>query len=280
MVEYNGSFYLMSSSGLNGTPGDPLNGWELCCSFTGTYPGNDAYECDFPLGTNLSAYTPMVSGIGFGDEFCCDWEAVVFQQVNPSCPGSYDGVVEVFLPYGPQFGTTAFSVLAGLAFGQGTLTPSPYIVWYNANGDPIGNGASTTYPSSSDTLTGMPAGTYTAEVWNCDSGDVQQGTQWNAPYYGCSQPGCSSTVTVTLVDPSPMSVVGTVTDATPSTGGGGNSDGSISLSVSGGVAPYTYAWSNGASTQTASGLSLGPYSVTVTDAGGCTATGAWFVLVN
>ena len=277
IVEYNGSFYLMSSSGLNGTPGDPSNGWELCCSFTGTYPGNDAYECDFPLGTNLSAYAATISGIGFGDEFCCNWEAVVFQQVNPSCPGAYDGVLEVFLPI-PN--NSAFSILQGLAFQQGTIQPATFITWRNANGDLIGNGASTVNTSSSDTLTGMPAGTYTAQVWNCDSNDAGAFTPTSNGYYGCSQPGCSHTVTVTLVDPSPMSVVGTVTDATPATGGGGNSDGSISLNVTGGVAPYIYAWSNGTSAQTASGLSLGPYSVSVTDAGGCIVSGSWFVLLN
>jgi len=275
IVEYNGDFYMMGTSGVNGTPGDPLTGWELCCSTTGTYVGSGAYECDYPLGTNLNAYAPMISGIGFGDEFCCDWEAVVFQQVNPSCPGAYDGVLEVFLPI-PN--NSAFSILQGLAFQQGNIQPQPFITWTNANGDLIGNGASTVNLSSSDTLTGMPAGTYTAEVWNCDSNDTSW--LWGDPYYGCSQPGCSYTVTVTLVDPSPMSVVGTVTDATPSGTSTPNLDGSVSLNVSGGVAPYTYAWSNGASTQTASGLGLGPISVAVTDAGGCTATGSWFVLIN
>ena len=52
----------------------------------------------------------------------------------------------------------------------------------------------------------------------------------------------------------------------------GGSNGSISLNVNGGTAPYSYNWSNGASTQNISGLSAGSYSVTVTDANGCTTT--------
>jgi hypothetical protein len=51
----------------------------------------------------------------------------------------------------------------------------------------------------------------------------------------------------------------------------GVADGSIDLTVSGGVPGYTYAWSNGATTQDLSGLLAGSYTVTVTDTGGCTA---------
>ena len=48
------------------------------------------------------------------------------------------------------------------------------------------------------------------------------------------------------------------------------SNGSINLNVSGGVTPYTYLWSNTATTQNLSGIPAGAYSVTVTGANGCT----------
>lgn len=45
--------------------------------------------------------------------------------------------------------------------------------------------------------------------------------------------------------------------------------GSISASPSNGTAPYTYLWSTGATTSSITGLSLGSYSVTITDASSC-----------
>jgi hypothetical protein len=52
----------------------------------------------------------------------------------------------------------------------------------------------------------------------------------------------------------------------------GAMDGSASVTPAGGTPDYTYAWSNGATTPSVSGLGPGEYSVTVTDASGCTAT--------
>lgn len=50
----------------------------------------------------------------------------------------------------------------------------------------------------------------------------------------------------------------------------GSNDGAIDLTVNYGVTPYTYLWSNGATTQDLVNLAPGTYTVTVTDARGCT----------
>jgi hypothetical protein len=56
------------------------------------------------------------------------------------------------------------------------------------------------------------------------------------------------------------------------------SSGTATASVSGGVSPYTFLWSNGATTETLSALAAGTYSVVVTDALGCSSTDSVEVL--
>lgn len=63
-----------------------------------------------------------------------------------------------------------------------------------------------------------------------------------------------------------LSVSGIATDL----GCAGAESGSISLTVVGGTTPYFYAWSNGQTTANLSDLNEGTYSVTVSDANGCT----------
>jgi len=52
----------------------------------------------------------------------------------------------------------------------------------------------------------------------------------------------------------------------------GDCTGTTSVTASGGTPGYTYAWSNGATTATATGLCVGTYTVTVADANGCSDT--------
>ncbi|MPM37297.1 hypothetical protein SDC9_83906 [bioreactor metagenome] len=53
----------------------------------------------------------------------------------------------------------------------------------------------------------------------------------------------------------------------------GAEDGSIALTVTGGVNPITYTWNTGATTATVAGIGEGNYLVTVTDANGCERNG-------
>lgn len=76
--------------------------------------------------------------------------------------------------------------------------------------------------------------------------------------------GCKRRDTITLAGPSGLNLTPTVTEISCD----GICDGQISFAASGGTAPYTYAWSNGASTNTQISLCPGEYGVTVMDAVG------------
>ncbi|MBN2683178.1 MAG: PKD domain-containing protein, partial [Bacteroidales bacterium] len=76
--------------------------------------------------------------------------------------------------------------------------------------------------------------------------------------------GCSDSETVTISQPTQITYNSTTNDASC-----GNSDGSASLSVSGGTASYSYLWSNGANTASVSALASGTYTCTITDANNC-----------
>ncbi|MCQ8205742.1 SprB repeat-containing protein, partial [Vibrio parahaemolyticus] len=51
---------------------------------------------------------------------------------------------------------------------------------------------------------------------------------------------------------------------------GGGSDGSLTLTVTNGTAPYQFAWSNGGTFNSISSLAAGAYTATITDNNGCT----------
>lgn len=80
--------------------------------------------------------------------------------------------------------------------------------------------------------------------------------------------GCTQTKAVTQFSSSPISVGFSSTQASCRY----SADGSILANAIGGTAPYTYSWSNGQTTPTATGLATGNYYVSVQDAIGCTSS--------
>ncbi|MBL0065727.1 MAG: SprB repeat-containing protein [Bacteroidetes bacterium] len=103
------------------------------------------------------------------------------------------------------------------------------------------SGGTTPY-TGEGTFTGLAAGTYSYTVTDAN--------------------GCTASCSVTITEPAALVATCSVISNVTCNGG---SDGSASVSASGGSAPYS-----GEGTFT--GLSAGTYSYTVTDANGCTAT--------
>jgi hypothetical protein len=97
-------------------------------------------------------------------------------------------------------------------------------------------------------LTGLTPGTYTVTVTDAN--------------------GNTATASITLTQAAPLAVTTTVQNVSCK----GARDGCATANATGGCAPYTYNWSNGAHTPTICNLRPGTYRVTVVDGYGCTAT--------
>ncbi|MBC7777004.1 MAG: SprB repeat-containing protein, partial [Phycisphaerae bacterium] len=127
---------------------------------------------------------------------------------------------------------------AGLSNGSIDLTASngtaPYtFAWSNSQTD--------------EDIAGLLAGTYTCTVTDALA--------------------CTATVSAVVTESAPLfvsAVGGTLTCLVNSL--------TIQTNVNGGTTPYTYLWSNGATTADLQANQIGTYTVTVTDAHNCTAT--------
>jgi gliding motility-associated-like protein len=129
----------------------------------------------------------------------------------------------------------------GGANGSITVTATGGTAPLSYSWSPIGGGTKTTT---------LPAGTYTIAVSDASP--------------------CTVTNIVTIIQPTALTATATSTPATC-----GQSNGTASVSVSGGTTPYntTYTWSpSGGSGATATNLAGNTYSVTIKDANGCTVT--------
>jgi len=146
---------------------------------------------------------------------CCNLTATTGIKSNISCNGESNGS----------------------AFGTPARGHTPYTYSWSP-------GSQTT-----DTATGLSAGTYTVTI----SDTV----------------GCSATASVTISQPLPVSTSITTSDIMCNT----RTESGIA-NVTGGTSPYTYSWSTvpTQTTDTATGLSAGTYTVKVTDSRGCTNT--------
>ncbi len=88
--------------------------------------------------------------------------------------------------------------------------------------------------------------------------------------------GNTGTLIVNIGQPAPINANVTGVDETSAPA----NNGSATSAPTGGTAPYTFLWSTGATTATINNLNSGTYSVTVTDANGCTKSGSMVISVS
>jgi hypothetical protein len=78
--------------------------------------------------------------------------------------------------------------------------------------------------------------------------------------------GCVDSLSATIAEPAaPLALTATTVDVLCH----GAATGEVDLTATGGTAPYTFAWSNGATSEDITGLIAGVYTVVVTDDNGC-----------
>ncbi|MBK7149824.1 MAG: gliding motility-associated C-terminal domain-containing protein [Bacteroidetes bacterium] len=152
------------------------------------------------------------------------------------------------LPCGYTFSTSSTPVSCfGGSNGTATLTATGGAPPYNINWSNGGTGP---------TISGLTAGVYTYNYSNGSGYNTSGSVTVN-------QPGAAMVADLNAID---MSCANT------------NDGQAIASVLSGGNAPYNYAWSNGAANNpVASNLSAGPITVTITDAPGCTASASALV---
>lgn len=113
--------------------------------------------------------------------------------------------------------------------------------------------------------------------WSTQTISFTPTQNWCSLTFQAIDDGCATGSFYVLVDNlSPINPLSLAPSQTNTTCAG--NDGSATVTPSGGTGTYTYAWTpNVSSTNTASNLSAGNYSVTVTDGAGCSATQAFTI---
>ncbi|MEA3446576.1 MAG: gliding motility-associated C-terminal domain-containing protein, partial [Bacteroidota bacterium] len=149
--------------------------------------------------------------------------------------------LEIYVSEPPQ------GVSIGVTFGNVTCynDSNGYIVL-----DPSGGTSPYTYQwqlpiSTADSIYGLGAGNYFVTVTD--------------------SLGCEASEVIGIIQPDPIFLQFSNTNISCN----GGSDGAINLTVTGGVAPFSFAWSSGPTTEDLSNIQAGSYAVTVTDANGC-----------
>jgi gliding motility-associated-like protein len=157
-----------------------------------------------------------------------------------------------------QTGSTTIGVTPG---GTATISSAVNVTCNGANNGSItvsmGGGATAPFNylwnpavGAGSTVTGLAPGTYSVTVTD--------------------DHGCTAMTSTTITQPLALSVSFASTNVSCN----GGSDATINATVSGGTPSYTYAWSPGAfNTAFITGIPVGSYTLTATDANGCTVTG-------
>lgn len=246
--------------------GQGVWGWYTTCTSTNTgQTFGPGFYYDTPLGSP-NGVMDGIPGNNFGDN-CPNftWNFCFSVATNASIPTQVTGAIGVMV-YGDQttgswgtFGCTPQAVTGSYCIQQNCSVQLPTLSTTNplCHGDTTGTAFAAgtggqppyTYQwstgATTQSISGLGAGIYSVTVTDAFA--------------------CTKNVFFQITEPDEIFDNAVVTDI----GCSGSGIGSISTSVTGGVAPYSFNWSNGSTTSSVTGLTAGPYSLTITDANGC-----------
>ncbi|MDD3741940.1 MAG: SprB repeat-containing protein, partial [Bacteroidales bacterium] len=278
---------IVTVSGVGGT--EPYN-YSWPSPATGTIGGT---ANNLPAGNYTVSISDAVGcqatqsfTIGFTDNM----EATASVSSNPLCFGDANGTANLSITHG----TGPYNVDWGINNAYTALTN------YTINGLPQGsciitvtdiNGCNATASVTLSQPTQLIASaTYTQIACSGESATVTVTATGGTPNYSgigsftvdagtynytvTDSHSCQSVANVTVpVAPAPVSIYASVSNLSCF----GASDGSISITTTGGTSPYYYQWSNFLPQSHITGLSAGQYSVTVTDYNECSVTGMYTI---
>lgn len=165
------------------------------------------------------------------------WEMLGFNDVDPGTfrirPAKY--FVSTVASASPCYGTNGGFITANVTHG----TPPYRYEWSDGT---VHNTSSTT-----DVINGLPAGTHYVIVTDAN--------------------GCVTFSEAIVSEPAAALAINAASSDADCFG---NLTGDISVSTEGGTTPYSWAWSNGASSESLTGIGAGTYTLTVTDNNLCT----------
>jgi uncharacterized repeat protein (TIGR01451 family) len=227
------------------TPASPFNTANGSIDLT-VSGGTAPYTYVWSDGTNNIATSEDLTNVvsGFYSVTVTDANGCSFNKTialgGVNAPLNATLVEQDVLCFGGATGSIDLQVIGGTPFSTGDYAYS----WVATNGGIVPSGQ-----QNAQDLSGLVAGTYTVTITDDASGSIQKTAIITQPAAALS-----------------ASAAGTNLSCYES------NDGQVVLTLSGGTAPFTYLWNTGSTTKDLSGLGAGPYSVTVTDANGCTAS--------
>ncbi|MDB5285008.1 MAG: hypothetical protein JWO06_4083 [Bacteroidota bacterium] len=239
--------------------------------------------CSYPdQNTAQAGSTAKVDDLFFVD--CSSLNAANYSLVGPACTQS-NGTITVnpaggTRPYTYHWSNLATdSAITGLASGLYKLTltdangcvvnDSIQLNSVNTTFNLTVNATSTSCVSNTGTLKVIASGGTSPYTYHWGNGNLTDSISGlgagNYPVTVTDSHGCTTTSSGTVSTNTGPSA----TDSTVNVLCFGDSTGQVIVTVSGGTAPLTYAWSNSDSTANISGLIAGTYTLTINDVNNC-----------